>query len=217
MKKKTACFTIIIVIMLTSLFLSGCDILLGENEQVEIISEPVITAVVGKLYEYQPDIDLITKFKVTFLLNKAPQGMTIDAVTGLISWTPTEDQIGVHEVVVRARNILYYDDQEFIVTVVKHELSSISVNPVSMSFTSFNSSKTISVTAKYTDLTSQLVENTKCIFESKNANIATVDNSGKVTSKANGSTTITVNYTEEGITKSASITVIVAKPSTGGG
>lgn len=41
---------------------------------------------------------------LTFSLDAAPAGMTIDATSGLIQWTPTPEQIGDHNVVVRVRD-----------------------------------------------------------------------------------------------------------------
>ena len=219
MKKKTAFLSIIIAILLTSLLLSGCDFLFGENEPVIIASPPIKTAIVGKLYEYQPEIDVIARSKVTFFLNKAPQGMTIDVNTGLITWIPAEAQIGEHEVAIRVKNSRYYDDQLFTITVVNFQLKGIKVLPSIMSFDSISgSSQTIkSITAYYTDGTYKIIDNKQCEFKSNKASIVTVGDNGVVTAQGYGDTTITVSYTEEGITESDTITVKVDKPSTGGG
>jgi hypothetical protein len=58
------------------------------NRPPVFTSTPVTSGVVGQAYSYtvkatDPDGD-----KVTFLLDKKPYGMTIDATTGLISWKP---------------------------------------------------------------------------------------------------------------------------------
>lgn len=66
-----------------------------------ITSTPVMTAHVNQLYQY--DVDFVTSPGQTacFTLKHAPAGMTIDASTGLIEWTPT--QLGSFEVEVKAR------------------------------------------------------------------------------------------------------------------
>jgi hypothetical protein len=45
-----------------------------------------------------PDLPANT---LTFSLEEAPSGMTIDGATGVISWTPLQEQVGNHTVVVR--------------------------------------------------------------------------------------------------------------------
>jgi RHS repeat-associated protein len=75
------------------------------NSPPRITSAPVTTAATGVLYTYaalaaDPDPgDLLT-----FSLPTAPAGMTLDATTGLIRWTPTPAQLGRHDVVVRVHD-----------------------------------------------------------------------------------------------------------------
>ncbi len=38
---------------------------------------------------------------LTYTLDSGPPGMSIDAVTGLIQWTPVVEQIGTHDITVR--------------------------------------------------------------------------------------------------------------------
>ncbi|TVS20796.1 MAG: hypothetical protein EA424_02160, partial [Planctomycetaceae bacterium] len=70
------------------------------NRPPQFRSIPVVTAAVGTDYAYQtqafdPDGDTLT-----YGLDEAPAGMVIDQTTGLIQWTPTEDQQGQHTVLV---------------------------------------------------------------------------------------------------------------------
>lgn len=217
MKKKTACFTIIIVIMLTSLFLSGCDSLLLGKEPVIIISQPKTSAVPGELYKYQLVIEPDDVTKIVFNLDTAPQGMTIDG-SGLIKWTPTEAQLGLHNVKAIVKNARYFDDQKFEVAVGQVQLKSISVVPLQMSFTSTNSSRKIdSITAHYTDDSSAKIDITECSFQSNNTSVATVGADGTITAKKVGNAIITVSYTEKEITVSTTITVSITAPTPGGG
>lgn len=219
-KRRPVYLSFIIVILLTSFFMSGCMLPLLGNEPVTIVSKANLSAIVGKLYKYQLDIEDDSKTKVVFALDIAPEGMTMDGSTGLIMWTPKENQVGKHEVVIRVSDGWFRDEQKFTITVTQFQLKSISTKPTTMSFTSTNSSKNIeSITAKYNDGSSKDIEKSKCAFKSNDPTIATVDEAGKVTSKKKGNTIITVSYTEEGITQSANIniTVTVQTVTSGGG
>lgn len=66
-----------------------------------ITSTPVTTSVVGASYRY--DVEAVGRPQPTFSLEgTVPQGMSIDAATGLITWTPSAE--GSVEVRVRAAN-----------------------------------------------------------------------------------------------------------------
>lgn len=221
MKKRTVYFSIIIGILLTSFLISGCVLPFMGNEPVTIVSKPKLEAVVGVPYKYQLDIEDDSKTKVVFTLPVSPEGMTMDASAELLIWTPTQEQIGKHDVIIRVNDGWFKDEQEFTITVSPIQLKSLTVKPASMSFTSTNLPKNIeSITANYTDDTSKVIDKSKCNFKSNDITVATVDEAGKVTAKKSGSTTITVSYSEEGITKSAAITVTISTtnpPTSGGG
>jgi len=77
-------------------------LLAGTNSPPRITSTPPLGATAGNLYRYpvtasDPDNDALR-----FYLDVAPAGMAIDALTGLIEWTPGTDQVGTHGVTVRA-------------------------------------------------------------------------------------------------------------------
>ena len=72
------------------------------NDVPTFTSTPVTTATVGALYTYDvnatdPDVG----DTLTYSLTIEPTGMTIDAATGLIQWTPTSAQAGANDVVVK--------------------------------------------------------------------------------------------------------------------
>jgi len=219
-KKRPVYLSAIIAILLTSFFMSGCMLPFLGNEPVTIVSKANLSAIVGKLYKYQLDIEDDSKTKVVYTLDVAPEGMTMEGSTGLIMWTPKANQVGKHEVVIRVSDGWFRDEQKFTITVTQFQLKSISTKPTTMSFTSTNSSKNIeSITAKYNDGSSKDIEKAKCEFKSNDPSVATVDEAGKVTSKKKGNTIITVSYTEEGITQSTNIniTVTIDTDSSGGG
>ncbi|WP_164101843.1 FG-GAP-like repeat-containing protein [Candidatus Laterigemmans baculatus] len=64
------------------------------NATPRIVSQPTLSAVIGKPYSY--DIAYVDQDQdlVSFALLDAPFGMSIDASRGTIRWTPTEDQLG---------------------------------------------------------------------------------------------------------------------------
>jgi len=75
------------------------------NDLPEIVSEPVTSAIEDKLYSYQlvvSEIDIIDS--ITYSFQVAPDGMTIDGSTGLITWQPTNDQVGINSIIVRVED-----------------------------------------------------------------------------------------------------------------
>lgn len=72
------------------------------NGSPVITSTPVTTATAGVAYSYDVHATDPTGEVVTYSLTQAPTGMTINASSGLIAWTPTTGQVGSHSVTVRA-------------------------------------------------------------------------------------------------------------------
>jgi hypothetical protein len=85
-----------------------------------ITSVPKKTAVAEQLYTYDvegadPEAD-----RLTFSLDVFPEGMEIDEDSGLIEWTPTDDQLGDHDVAVRVEDSEgFFDVQGFVLTVLE--------------------------------------------------------------------------------------------------
>lgn len=81
-----------------------------------IASTPVTAATQGAAYLYQVTASPATG--VTFSLDVAPSGMSVGAQSGLITWTPTNAQVGPNAVTVRAASSSGQSDtQSFTVTV----------------------------------------------------------------------------------------------------
>jgi hypothetical protein len=88
------------------------------NVAPTITSTPVTTAAVGVPYSYDVDATDPNGDVLTYSLVTAPAGMTINASTGLISWTPTAGQAGPNNVTVRATDPgALFASQSFTVTV----------------------------------------------------------------------------------------------------
>jgi len=66
-----------------------------------------------------------------------------------------------------------------------------------------------SVTANYSDSSSANVNLATCNYSSSNPDCATVSNSGTVSAVSDGSSTITISYTEDGVTKTTSAEITV--------
>ncbi len=72
------------------------------NNAPTITSNPVLTAVEGIAYSYDVNAsDTDTNDVLSYELTSSPAGMTIDAASGMISWTPTAAQTGNQDVSVR--------------------------------------------------------------------------------------------------------------------
>ena len=87
------------------------------SQPPQITSTEVDTAVVGQVYNYDVDATDPDGDVITYSLQIAPAGMSIDSATGLISWIPTAGQLGVNAVTVRASDITLYQEQSYNVTV----------------------------------------------------------------------------------------------------
>jgi subtilisin family serine protease len=82
----------------------------------EITSSPIMTATVNLLYTYDVNADGIPAPVYSLIIS--PNDMTIDVNTGLIEWTPVEQDIGPNvPVTVRAENIEGFDQQSFVIDV----------------------------------------------------------------------------------------------------
>ena len=76
----------------------------GDNHSPVFTSTPPTTANAGRPLRYNavavdPDND-----PLTFSLSVKPVGMAIDPQRGIIVWTPTADQIGAHDVILRVED-----------------------------------------------------------------------------------------------------------------
>ncbi len=91
------------------------------NQIPSISSTAVTTANQGITYSYDVEaIDLNVSDTLSFTLTTAPTGMSIDALSGLISWIPNASQSGDHDVTVNVSDNgapVMSASQSFIVTV----------------------------------------------------------------------------------------------------
>lgn len=76
----------------------------GANTPPAFLSTPSTRAAQDQAYSYQVIAKDPEQDELTYNLGINPAGMTIDAQTGLIQWTPEASQLGVHEVEVQVRD-----------------------------------------------------------------------------------------------------------------
>ena len=89
------------------------------NDPPTITSSPVTSASEDVLYTYDVDAtDPDAGDTLTYSLDAAPAGMTIDLTTGVIAWTPTSAELGGHNVTARVEDLAgLFDTQAFTVDV----------------------------------------------------------------------------------------------------
>jgi len=175
------------------------------------------TIILGETFSYtatatDPDGDTLT-----YSLTTNPTGMTINSTTGAITWIPTS--VVSYSVTVEVSDGELTDTQSFTITVGEILLTSIEVLPYSMTLEVGDSRTIDSITTHYNNGTETIITPlSTCTYESDKSN-ATVSSDGVITgiSSCTASTpvTITVTYTEDSITKTDTISVVVTNSSPG--
>jgi len=186
------------------------------NHAPTITSTPITTVTVDEPYTYDVEATDSDNDILTYSLTNNPAGMTIDSVTGEISWTPISSQIGDNDVTVKVSDGEKYDTQSFRITVTDTvevtvkpiELTSITVLPDTMTTFVGEEHTITSITASYNYGPDKDIALADCRYSSDNETVATVA-TGVVTGVGAGSATITVTYTEGTITKEGTVEVTV--------
>ncbi len=79
----------------------------ASNSAPRIVSTPPLTALVGRSYQYDLAAEDPEGDAVTWSLDAAPTGMSIDPLHGTLRWTPPAEQAGPNEIVVRVQDALF--------------------------------------------------------------------------------------------------------------
>ncbi len=210
---KTKWVAYLIIMLIITSFYSGCSFLPYGNTAPVLGSTPPTTAKVEYLYTYDVNANDLEDDVLTYSLLTFPDGMTIDSSTGIITWTPTEEQIGVNEVTVKLNDKWRWDTQTFLVTVSEIVLTSIEVIPSTMTLAEEDSNLInliyLIVTANYDYGPSKNIALRNCTYESSNTNIVSVGHTGVISGIFNGSATIIVSYAEDNVTKSDTVDITV--------
>jgi hypothetical protein len=192
---------------------TGCYLF---NSAPVIESNAVTTATEGALYIYGVEATDPEGDTLTYSLTAGPTGMTINSSTGVINWTPTEAQIGEHDVEIEVSDLYRSTSQSFTITVGETILDSIVVLPATMSIAKGSSKTITSVTAYYDNDTSANIVLSSCTYKSNQANVTVTNGKISVSTTCAATTAIiTVSYTEDSITKTDTVNVTIT--SSGGG
>jgi len=210
---KTKWVSYLLIVLITASFYSGCNFLPYGNKAPAIDSTPLTSTKVEQVYTYDVNANDFENDLLTYSLLTYPEGMTIDTLTGVINWTPTKEQIGEHKVIVNIEDRWRNDTQNFIIEASDILLTSIDVVPSSITLTETYSNlltqNFLTVTANYDHGTTKSIALSACNYKSSDTNIAFVGHAGLISGTSKGSAVITVSYTENSITKSDTIEVIV--------
>ncbi|MCC3568788.1 MAG: DUF4114 domain-containing protein [Microcoleus sp. PH2017_31_RDM_U_A] len=93
------------------------------NQPPKFSGTPDVEAVIGKAYVYSATAVDPEGDAITYSLLEKPQGMEIDAETGIVTWNPAAGDIGNHAVTVRA------DDGKGGITKLTYTLSAVTQPP----------------------------------------------------------------------------------------
>jgi hypothetical protein len=89
------------------------------NDLPEITSQPVVGATVYAKYEYQVVAKDVDKGDMlTYSLDTAPNGMTVDGATGLVKWVPAPGQKGDNQVEIKVADLVGSVTQAFTISVI---------------------------------------------------------------------------------------------------
>ncbi|MHC4841109.1 MAG: CE1 family esterase [Planctomycetota bacterium] len=95
----------------------------GNNAPV-FTSTAGTSATEGQPYSYQATATDADADPLTYTLIVAPTGMTVGSTTGLIAWTPTNAQIGTHNVTLQVSDGIDNVNQSWVITVVAGSVNS---------------------------------------------------------------------------------------------
>ena len=84
----------------TQRFELDVSVLVEHNTAPSFTSVPVLETVAGSSYQYDAEATDTNGNVLRFELSEPPAGMAIDALTGVVTWTSTLEQIGLHEVTI---------------------------------------------------------------------------------------------------------------------
>jgi len=126
-------FALLFGLVVVILIMGGCSNLEGIfpflNKAPVIISEPIITATEDQLYSYQVEASDPNGDTLTYYFTIKPEGMDINSENGLISWTPTNNQVGTHQIIVEIS-----DGKQSITQSFEIEVSNINNSPQIFSY-----------------------------------------------------------------------------------
>ncbi|OGD36667.1 hypothetical protein A2V94_00150 [Candidatus Atribacteria bacterium RBG_16_35_8] len=126
-------FALLFELVIVILMVGGCvnfeAIFPFPNNPPVIISEPIITAAENNQYSYQLEAKDPDGDSLTYLLILSPEGMSINSESGLLTWTPNNNQVGIHQVTVEIS-----DGKQSVTQSFKIEVSNVNNPPYIFSY-----------------------------------------------------------------------------------
>jgi len=90
------------------------------NDAPEIVSQPIAVAVAELAYSYDIDAIDVDDENIVYTLLEKPEGMEINTMTGVISWSPEKKDAGIYEIRVEVSDTSMASIQEFNLTVFRY-------------------------------------------------------------------------------------------------
>jgi len=81
------------------------------------LTTPSTFAIAGVTYTYEAQARFPSRKAITYTLPKAPSGMVIDSIAGIVSWTPTNADGGTKKITIHATDGTASADQTYTLTV----------------------------------------------------------------------------------------------------
>ena len=157
------------------------------NDPPKITSTPITSATIGQSYSYDVEAaDPDAGDVLTFSLESAPSGMTIDETTGFIYWTPQSIHLGVNTIKIRVTDVDgLFATQEFIISIVDTAPPVITITTPENNSRTKNLTMTVAGTVSDASLKELKINNE--FMEVSNGNF-----SKTINLNAEGSNTITI-------------------------
>jgi hypothetical protein len=188
---KVTSYFLLVLLLFSLLLISGCtpfsNLLFGPSGSIEVTTYPSG----AKIFLNDKDIEHLTPYTITNLAR------------GTYEVKVTLDDISYTETV-----MVYSNHTTSVYKDLVPRLNKIIVQPSSMNLKEGEHQKINSITAYYINSGSADIALSDCSYSSS-SNHATVNSSGTITGVSEGSATINVSYTEEGITKTDTVYVTI--------
>jgi RHS repeat-associated protein len=85
-----------------SFFIDVVESTLARNHSPVFLSQPITAAVAGIDYIYPAVAQDPDQHAIRYTVATGPKGMAIDPTTGIVVWHPTEEQLGIHQIILQA-------------------------------------------------------------------------------------------------------------------
>ena len=172
---------VVVILMVGCLNLEGIFPFL--NQAPVIISEPIITTTENNLYSYQVEASDPNGDNLSYFLVIKPEGMKINGENGLITWVSTNEQVGIHKVIIEVSDGKYNVSQNFEIEVfnVNDPPLIFSYFPVNLNF-EINEGNSVKFEVQAHDIDLNTSLNYQWLLNEKKVSSSTVSGNGSKSS-----------------------------------